>query len=145
VLFVERRSSPSRLAVLHEVERALGDGARVLNFPEGTTSDGATVLRFRKGMFGAAQRAGVPVVPVALAYAPRSLAWVGDATFVPHYLRLAALARPAVTVAFGEPLSSRSYATAEALAEAARDRIVALRDDRPERLERRTTQDGPAR
>jgi 1-acyl-sn-glycerol-3-phosphate acyltransferase len=130
VLFVERGSAGSRLAVLHAVGKAFREGAVVLNFPEGTTTDGSAVLRFRKGLFGVARNLGVPAVPVALRYQPRELAWIGDATFVPHYLRFARLARSAVEVAFGEPLPAQAYPTAESLADAARARTASLLEDR---------------
>jgi 1-acyl-sn-glycerol-3-phosphate acyltransferase len=126
VLFVERASPRSRSAVLREAEQVLLGGGRLLNFPEGTTSDGATVLPFRKGLFGLAQALGIPVVPVALRYQPPWLAWTGEATFVPHYLRFAAAEKPSAELAFGAPLSPASYATAEGLAAAARKCILSL-------------------
>jgi 1-acyl-sn-glycerol-3-phosphate acyltransferase len=131
VIFVERTNSRSRLRVMREVELALQDGALVLNFPEGTTTDGSTVLPFRRGMFSVAHRLGVPVVPVAISYDSPDLAWTGDATFVPSYLRLAAMRQPLVHLAFGDPLPSRGYATAGALAEAAHARTLALLEERP--------------
>ena len=62
------------------------------------------MLPFRPGMFGVAVRARVPVVPVALAYDPPSLAWVGDATFLPHYLTLATRRGARAIVRLGTPL-----------------------------------------
>jgi 1-acyl-sn-glycerol-3-phosphate acyltransferase len=134
VLFVERSRSQSRLRVMREVELALEDGALVLNFPEGTTSDGSTVLPFRRGMFGIVHRMGVPVVPVAISYDPPGLAWIGDDTFAPHYLRLAALRRPSARLTFGAPLLPRAYTTAAQLADATHARTRALLEDRPEWL-----------
>jgi lyso-ornithine lipid O-acyltransferase len=130
VIFVERSSPQSRMAVIREAEQVLRDGGIVLNFPEGTTTDGSTVLRFRKGLFGIAQAMGLPVVPVGLSYEPRELAWIGDDTFVPHYLRLASRPFSVVRVAFGEPLPSRAYQGAQDLATAAHARTVSLLGDR---------------
>jgi hypothetical protein len=76
-------------------------------------------------MFGLAQRAGVPVVPVAIAYDPAELAWVGDATLVPHYLRLAQRPGATVRITFGAPVPPQAYPSAGALADAVRDRIAA--------------------
>jgi len=134
VLFVTRDSASSRRRVMDEAEGALAAGVRVLNFPEGTTSDGATVLPFRRGMFGVAQRLGIPVLPLGLTYDPPWLAWVGEATFVPHYLRFAALARPVVRVTIGVPIPARAYLDPQALADAARGRVVELLSERPEWL-----------
>jgi 1-acyl-sn-glycerol-3-phosphate acyltransferase len=126
VLFVTRDSPASRRQVMEQAGAALAAGLSVLNFPEGTTSDGTCVLAFRRGMFAVAQRLGVPVVPVALAYQPAELAWIGDATFVPHYLRLAALPRPVVNVTFGAPLPARAFPDPQALADAARAGVLDL-------------------
>ncbi len=76
----------------------------------------------------------MPVVPAALRYRPRQLAWVGDATFVPHYLRFAGLDRCLVDVAFGDPIPSQAYPTAERLADAARACTLSLLEDRAEWL-----------
>jgi 1-acyl-sn-glycerol-3-phosphate acyltransferase len=126
VIFHARGESGSGLRVLREAEAALAAGLPVLNFPEGTTTDGAGVLRFQRGLFGLAARLGIPVVPVALRYQPAELAWTGDATFLPHYLRLAARRRSRVRLGFGEPLHSAGEADAAALAALARARVLAL-------------------
>jgi 1-acyl-sn-glycerol-3-phosphate acyltransferase len=129
VLFVERSSAGSRLTVMRAAERVFRDGGIVLNFPEGTTTDGSTVLRFRKGLFGVVQALGVPVVPVALRYQPRELAWIGDAAFVPHYLRFVRLERSLVDVAFGDPIPSQAHPSGERLADAARACTLSLLED----------------
>lgn len=125
-LFVARSEAQSRRAVLREAEQVLRDGGIVLNFPEGTTTDGSVVLPFRKGIFGVAQALGIPVVPAALVCEPPELAWIGDDTFVPHYLRLAALRNARVIVKLGEPLPARAYLTPGELADAARARTISL-------------------
>ncbi|HYG69751.1 MAG TPA: lysophospholipid acyltransferase family protein [Anaeromyxobacteraceae bacterium] len=134
VLFVDRGDRLSGVRVMRAAERALEQGIPVLNFPEGTTTTGANgVLAFRRGLFGLARRARVPVVPVALRYEPGSLAWVGDATFAPHYLRLAALERSTVHVRFGAPVPSLAHPGAAELAEAVRARIASLLEPSPDR------------
>jgi len=130
VLFVRRADPNSRRELLRAVAQALADGGRVLNFPEGTTSEGSTVLPYRRGLFGVARDLGVPVIPVAISYQPGELAWTGAATFLPHYLMFAAMAAPRASVAFGDPIPSRLHPTAEALAAAARERTLALLEDR---------------
>lgn len=126
VIFHARGSSASGLRVLREVEAALAAGVPVLNFPEGTTTDGREVLRFKKGLFGVAIRLGVPVVPVALRYDPADLAWTGDATFVPHWLRLASRARSRARLRLGAPLAPAPTDDAQAVAAEARARVAAL-------------------
>jgi 1-acyl-sn-glycerol-3-phosphate acyltransferase len=126
VIFHDRGSPRSGLMVLRQAEAALRNQVALLNFPEGTTTDGAGVLRFHKGLFGLAQRLGVAVVPVAVRYLPADLAWTGDATFVPHYLRLAARGRSRVRLRFGTPMRPGEHPTARTLAEAAHARVAAL-------------------
>jgi 1-acyl-sn-glycerol-3-phosphate acyltransferase len=46
--------------------RVLGEGKPLLVFPEGTRSKDGRIKAFRAGLFYAAVRAGVPLVPVAL-------------------------------------------------------------------------------
>jgi 1-acyl-sn-glycerol-3-phosphate acyltransferase len=99
---------------------------------------GDRVLPFRRGLFGVALRAGIDVVPVALRYDPPGLTWVGDATFVPHFLRLAARRRARVTVTFGAPLSARSHEDSAGLAAAAHARVTALLERAPS-----STKEGP--
>ncbi len=108
VLFVSRGDTRSGARALNAAADALALGVSVLNFPEGTTTEGKDVLPFRIGMFGLAARLGVPVVPVAIRYDPPSLAWVGAATFLPHYLTLAARRRTRAFVRLGAPVLPRS-------------------------------------
>lgn len=142
VLFVARNEARSRRAVMGAAERVLRDGGIVLNFPEGTTTDGSAVLPFKKGLFGVAQALGVPVVPAALVCEPRELAWIGDDTFVPHYLRLAAMRNARVVVKLGAPLPARAFATPGDLADAARARTISMLDDDGAELRGRTSAAG---
>lgn len=126
VLFVDRGNDHSGMRVLRGAARALEDGVAVLNFPEGTTTGGDRVLPFRAGLFTLARSTKTPVVPVAVSYAPAELAWVGDAEFVPHYLKLAGRERARVVVRLGEPLDPCAFASGTALAAAARARVATL-------------------
>jgi len=127
VLYVAREDALSGARVLRQALRALEAGVSVLVFPEGTTTRGSGVLSFKRGSFGAAALAGVPIVPVAIGYACADMAWVGDAMFLPHYVRTMAKPYTRVTVEFLDPLSYARARTAEALAEQARLAIVEAR------------------
>jgi len=64
---VDRRAdSRSAAASIRRFARVLGEGKRLLVFPEGTRSPDGRVRPFKMGLFYAAVRAGVPVVPLAL-------------------------------------------------------------------------------
>jgi len=126
VVFVSRGDVGSGASALRSVRAALDAGSCVLNFPEGTTSEGDGVLPFRPGMFGLALRSGAPIVPVAIRYEPRELAWTGDATFVPHYLKLASSRAARVSVRVGAPIPPPPDGSPRRLAEEARARVAEL-------------------
>jgi 1-acyl-sn-glycerol-3-phosphate acyltransferase len=126
VVFVTRGDTRSGMRVLRATQEALGHGLAVLNFPEGTTTIGNYVLPFRKGLFGIARSAGVPVVPIALAYDPPELAWVGDDAFLPHWLKLAGARRARAFVRLGVPIPASACRTAGDLARTARNEVSRL-------------------
>ncbi|MGO9065107.1 MAG: lysophospholipid acyltransferase family protein [Myxococcaceae bacterium] len=126
-LYVQRGNVHHSARVLRQALRRLVAGVHVLNFPEGTTTDGTQVLAFRRGIFGVAARAGVPVVPVALRLWPNDAAWLGGEPFVPHYTRhWRRGGYVEASVRFGRPLQPRDFATPEACAAEARARVAAL-------------------
>jgi 1-acyl-sn-glycerol-3-phosphate acyltransferase len=128
VVFVSRGDPRSGARALRDAAAAFGDGIPVLNFPEGTTTTGRTVLPFRPGLFGVARREAVPVVPVAIAYDPPELAWVGDDAFLPHWLGLAGSRRARAALAFGRAIQPDPGQGAAELARAAHDEVARLLD-----------------
>jgi len=122
VLFVRRGDVLNSARVLRSASRLLDRGVPILNFPEGTTSFGNAVARFRRGIFGLAHIAGVPVIPIALRF-PSELCWVGDNWFLPHYLRTAARVTARISVQFGKAMSPDDFGDAETMAEETRRRI----------------------
>ena len=126
VVFVARGDASSGARALRQARAALDHGVPVLNFPEATTTVGTSVLPFRAGAFGLAISAGVPVVPVALRYDPPELAWVGEDSFVPHWLRLASSRRARAIVALGEPMQPSEHANAAAVARAVHAEVSRL-------------------
>lgn len=103
-LFVDRDDAQSGARVIREAVTRLRSDVSVLTFAEGTTTSGRGVLPFRRGIFGAARIAGVPVVPVAIRYEDPELSWVGSQSFLPHYLRTASKPVTHVHVHFMDPL-----------------------------------------
>lgn len=123
VVFVRRGDAWSGARALRAAIDALHAGASVLNFPEGTTTRGDDVLPFRRGIFGIARWAAVPIVPVRIDYDDPRMAWVGDETLLPHYAMMASRSRVVARVRFGAPLrimGTPSELAAEARAEIAR-------------------------
>jgi lyso-ornithine lipid O-acyltransferase len=121
VLFVDRGDPWSGARALRRAVRLLERGVSVLGFPEGTTTDGQILLQFRRGLFGAARLAGVPVVPIALRYADRSAHWIGEQLFLPHYVKTLLRGETRAEVTIGAPLDP--HAQPDAVAQQARATI----------------------
>jgi len=135
-IFINRDNRRAGYRGVTQVAAALGAGATVIAFPEGTSTDGAGLLPFRTGVFQAAVEAGVPVVPAAIRYldvdgeavtdANRDVVgWFRGEPFLDHMLRLASHRRSRIEVAFGEPLPP-PHGDRRALAAAAEERVRAL-------------------
>jgi 1-acyl-sn-glycerol-3-phosphate acyltransferase len=63
---IERSGARANLAALEKVTGLLHDGHSLAAFPEGTRGQESKLKRFKKGIFKAAIKAGVDVVPVAI-------------------------------------------------------------------------------
>lgn len=113
LLLVDRSRAHSGARVLLRAKTLLERGVSVLVFPEGTTSCGAQLLPFKRGMFGLAARLGLPVVPIALRYPDTRMAWVGDASFLPHYLATTTRERLDAELEFAAPMHAEHGEAAE--------------------------------
>jgi len=123
IIFVQRERWDSRVTALRSAIRALESGCRVLNFPEGTTTDGSLLLPFQRGIFGAAQHTGCPIVPTTLQFEDPEMCWTGDATFAPHYWKTAGKERIRASIHFGPALAPNMCSSPEELAMLTRKRI----------------------
>lgn len=107
-VFLDRAAAGGADAALDAAEVRLRMGESVLFFPEGTRRPDGRLGAFYPGAFRLAQRAGLPVVPVALG---DTGALASERTFT---------ARPGtVRVHLGAPIDAAAFAGPEALAEAA--------------------------
>jgi len=100
-MFVDRDSPESRANTRMGIQERLEKGTSVLIYPEGTTFEGPGILPFKPGMFRTCAEAGFPVIPVAVEYKDKSMAWIGDDTFVPHFLRAFGHWRVDLTISIG--------------------------------------------
>lgn len=126
VVFVNRADPHSGALALRRAQRLLEQGISVLNFPEGTTSLGDSVLGFRRGIFGLARRLDVDVVPAALRFTPRELAWVGEDPLVPHLFETLKSRSLKLEVRFGNALRIRPGESSDAFTARGRARILDL-------------------
>lgn len=103
-VFVRREDKTSRRAARAGALALLRQGVAFAAFPEGTTKRGPGTLPFFPGLFELAAEHGVPVVPVAIEYADRADAWVGDNSFLGHFWTCFRKRRVEVSIAFGPTL-----------------------------------------
>ncbi len=87
VLFVDRKDPESRQKTSESIKMALSKGHSVINFPEGTTTSLPTTVDFNYGSFAMATKIEAAVIPVAIDYKEPTDAFVGDDTFIPHFLK----------------------------------------------------------
>lgn len=112
---IDRRNAFRARRSLDRAARRIREGTSVVVFPEGTRSADGAVRRFKRGSFGLAIAAGVPVVPVSL---------VGVKNVVPRGLASVRPGRVRVVLHAPVPVAGRQADEAEALAQEVR-RIVA--------------------
>ena len=104
-IMVKREDKESRIDTRRQMREAMEKGISVVIFPEGTTSTGPGVLPLKSGPFRIAQDGGFTVVPVAFEYENVNDAWVGNDTFVRHFIECFGKKKTHVKVSFGEVLA----------------------------------------
>lgn len=104
-IFVDRDSAESRRRTRESIRNRLAQGISVLIYPEGTTHEGPGILPFKPGMFRTCAGEGFSVIPVAIEFAKKDMAWIGDDTFLRHFIYAFGHWRVDVDVSVGEPLS----------------------------------------
>ncbi|MDP2088165.1 MAG: lysophospholipid acyltransferase family protein [Flavobacteriaceae bacterium] len=87
VLFVNRFNKESRRGTIDAMNQKLNDGYTIFNTPEGTTHDEPTTIAFHPGTFTAAAKNKIPIVPIAIEYELVEDAWIGDDTFIRHFVQ----------------------------------------------------------
>mgnify|MGYP002641026230 CR=1 FL=1 len=105
-VFVERANPTSRKATRSAILDKLEAGHSVVVFPEGTTSRAPGMLPFRPGIFKTIAGTNFPVVPIAIEYEDPNAAYVGNDTFLGHFLRVFAHRKTKVSLHFGPPQQS---------------------------------------
>jgi 1-acyl-sn-glycerol-3-phosphate acyltransferase len=106
VIFVKRENKESRKNTLLEINTVLEKGYSIFIAPEGTTHIEPTTINFNPGAFAQASKLGVPVIPVAIDFKNLDDAWIGDDTFVPHFLRCFGKWRTEIKVSYLQPIIS---------------------------------------
>jgi lyso-ornithine lipid O-acyltransferase len=128
-VFVARHDRRSIHRQVGQVREALRDRGALALFPEGTTGDGVGLLPFKSSLLAAVTPppSDTAIQPVVLDYAEaEAVAWVGDEPGPVNFRRILARKRPVrLTLHFLDPLPPMPDAHRKALAQAARDAILA--------------------
>ena len=129
-VFVNRKQNAVKDA-RENIKEALREDAVVSLFPEATTGNGLHMLPFKSSFFSIAEEkpAGKELViqPAAISYTHigqlpldstqwPDIAWYGDMTLVPHFLKLLTLRKIDVTITFLPPVTLREFADRKKLA-----------------------------
>lgn len=83
-ILVQRDEMKSLLGTMKQIKASIEDKVSVTVFPEGTTFAGPGTKVFKNGTFKIAAEQQIPIVPCAIAYPDKTMAWVGQDTLVPH-------------------------------------------------------------
>lgn len=139
-VFVDRQRRSRTDRQRDAIHARLGQGDRLILFPEGTSSDGNRVLPFNSALFSVAELevAGAPVSvqPVSLAYTRLHglpigregrplLAWYGDMELLPHFWGFFASGPIDVVLHFHPPVTITAFASRKALARHCQEAVAA--------------------
>ncbi len=110
VLFVDRKCPKSRQETAESIREVLAKGYSIINFPEGTTDVLPTTVAFNYGSFVMATKIKAAVIPIAIDYKEKTDAFVGDDTFIPHFLKCFGKWTTDIKMTFFPPIYSEDAA-----------------------------------
>jgi 1-acyl-sn-glycerol-3-phosphate acyltransferase len=130
-VFVERRRGAAA-GQRDDLAARLATGGSVILFAEGVSAPGDIVQPFKPALFAAAVETDTPVQPVTIVYkavggAPvrdanrLRIAWVGEATLLPHVWWVLRQGGAEACVILHEPVQPAAFASRGELAKACRD------------------------
>lgn len=106
VIFVERECQNSRDRTCQKIKQTINEGHSVINFPEGTTTTSPTTTTFNYGSFRTATQIKAAIIPVAVDYKTSTDAFVGDDTFIPHFLKCFGKRTTEIKITYFPPIIS---------------------------------------
>ena len=141
-VFVDRERRLQTGHATSQIAGRLVNGNAVVLFAEGTSSDGIRILPFKSALVGAVHQAlassthqSIAVQPLSVAYTRfdglpvgralrERVAWYGDASLMPHFIRVLSSGAIDVTVSWGEAVDFDLGADRKQIA---RDAEIAVR------------------
>ncbi|MEL6867272.1 MAG: lysophospholipid acyltransferase family protein [Bacteroidota bacterium] len=106
IIFLERGNKSNRRHTRQVIADTIKSGFNVINYVEGTTHKKLQTIDFKPGSFIMASEEGLAITPAAIDYKSLEAAWVGDDTFVPHFIRCFGHWRMEVKISFGASIRS---------------------------------------
>ena len=104
VIFVDRKSKDGRHQARLDIKNTLQKGYCIMNYPEGTTHTLPYTKSFSPGVFKDAASENFIIYPIALEYQKTADAWVGDDTFIRHFIECFGKKKTLVKVSYGKAL-----------------------------------------
>ena len=108
-ILVQRDELRSLLGTMKLIKASIENGLSVTVFPEGTTFAGPGTKTFKNGTFKIAAEQHINIVPCAIQYADKSMAWVGEDTLIPHVFSHFWKPVSRAEIKFGPPISGTDY------------------------------------
>lgn len=106
VIFVERECQDSRQQTCNTIKKVINNGYSVINFPEGTTDTLPTTVKFNYGSFKTATQINAAIIPVAIDYKVKSDAFVGNDSFIPHFMKCFGKPTTEIKITYFPPILS---------------------------------------
>lgn len=104
IILVDRKSLKGTLKAMRSIDKEIKSGGSVILFPEGGTHEGPLTKAFKPGSFKIAEETQTPIIPIAIRYLSRPMAWKNEA-FFHHFMQKMGYWRTNVDMWFGPPIS----------------------------------------
>jgi len=108
-VIVNRNELKSLMNTMHQIKKSIERGISITVFPEGTTFEGPGIKPFKNGTFKIAADLAIPIVPCAIEYHDKKMAWIGNDAFVPHFFRQMWQPISRAEIRFGQPIVCSDY------------------------------------
>jgi len=130
VIFIDRENNTDKEKILNDIRSVLENGFSILNTPEGTTHIEPTTIDFKPGAFYLAAQLDKPVIPIAIDYKNLEDAWIGNDTFLPHFLKSFGKWRTEIKLSYLDPVTSNNVDDLISLSKKQIDReLIRFRND----------------
>ena len=108
IILVDRSSLKGSVVTMHKIASEIKGGGSVILFPEGTTYYGPLTKNFKSGSFKIAEETKTPIVPVAIKYLNRDIAWRNESFFA-NFMKYMGYWNLKAEMWFGEQITQGDY------------------------------------